>query len=176
MLDWGRVWSGLRATGHGLFYGIMGAVCIAFIVMGVIAVLDRGRPVHWGTFTEESTVCDSAPRGSCTHTGRWVSDDKTIVKNDIILDGVVEEGQSVRASYQPGGPMGDDENNIVHTPFWTDADLWFPWVAAAGSAAAVWYYHRRWRNDAADRRHMSRHARQPFAVNRANRASRRPMP
>lgn len=57
--------------------------------------------------------------------------------------------------------MGDDENNIVHTAFWTDAGLWFPWVAAVLCAAAIWHYHRRWRNDAIDRRHMSRHAKQP---------------
>lgn len=162
MLSWGRVWNGLRATGHALFYGIVGAVCIAFVVMGVIAAVGHDRPTHWGTFTEESTTCVPGPRGSCTHTGSWVSDDKTIVKDGITLDGSVEKGRSVRASYQPGGPMGDDENNIVHTAAWTGAGLWFPWVAAVLSVAAIWYQYRRWSNDATDRRRLSRHSRQPI--------------
>lgn len=139
MLSWGEVWNGLRATSHALSYAIMGAVCIAFIVMGVISVLGHDRPTYWGTFTEKSTTCDPGPRGSCTNTGRWVSDDRRIVKDGITLDGFVEKGQSVRASYQPGGLMGDDENNIVHTAFWSNAGLWFPWFAAALSAAAIWY-------------------------------------
>jgi hypothetical protein len=124
----------------------MGAVCAAFIIMGVISVLDRDLPTYWGTFTETSTTCDPGPRGSCSNTGRWVSDDGTIVKDDIALDGFVEEGQSVRAGYKPGGPMGDDENNIVHTAFWSRAGLWFPWVAAALTVSAIWYQHRHWRS------------------------------
>ena len=120
----------MRATGHALYYAFMGTVCAAFIVMGVIAVFDRDRPVFHGTFTERSTTCDSGPRGSCTSTGRWVSDDRTITKNHVELDGDVDHGGSVRATYQPGGLLGDDENNIVHTGPWSSARLWFPWAAA----------------------------------------------
>lgn len=162
MLSWGEVWNGLRATSHALSYAIMGAVCIAFIVMGVISVLGHDRPTYWGTFTEKSTTCDPGPRGSCTNTGRWVSDDRRIVKDGITLDGFVEKGQSVRASYQPGGLMGDDENNIVHTAFWSDAGLWFPWFAAALSAAAIWYQQRRWRSDDGGRRYPGRHTQEPI--------------
>lgn len=157
MRSWGRVWNGLRTTGHTLFYLVMGAVCASFIVMGVIGVVGRDRPTYWGTFTEESTICDPGPRGSCTFTGRWVSEDGSIVKDDVTLDGIVEEGQSVRASYQPGGPMGDDENNIVHTPFWSSAGLWFPWLAAVLCVVAIWYYRRQWQHDAAHRRFRARH-------------------
>lgn len=159
MLSWGRVWNGLGAISHTLFYGIMGAACMAFIGMGVISVLDHDRPILWGTFTEESTTCVTGPRGSCTHTGGWVSDDKTIVKDGVTLDGFVEKGHSVRASYQPGGLLGDDENQVVHTATWTGAGLWFPWVGAIVSGAAMWHNHRRWRSDATARRHLSRHAR-----------------
>lgn len=158
MLSWSRVWSGFRATGHAIFYMLMGGVCVAFIVMGVLSVVGRDRPTHWGTFAETSTTCDPGPRGACTNTGRWVSDDQTIVKDGITLDGFVERGQTVRASYQPGGPMGDDENNIVHTAFWSGAGLWFPWVAATLSAAAIWYQHRRWRRDAEGLQYLSRHS------------------
>jgi hypothetical protein len=158
MASWGGVWNGLRATGHALLYATMGGVCVAFIVMGVIAVAGRDRPVYWGTFTETSTACEPGPRGSCTNSGRWVSDDGTIVKDGVTLDGFVERGRSVRASYQPGGPMGDDENDIVHTGSWSKAGLWFPWVAAAVSAAAIWYQHRRWHRDAPDRQYQGRHS------------------
>ena len=141
MASWGAVWNRLRATGHALFYASMAGVCIAFIVIGVIAVAGRDRPVYWGTFTETSTTC-SGPRRACTNTGRWVSNDATIVKDRVTLDGFVERGRSVRANYQPGGPIGD-ENDIVHTASCSRAGLWLPWVASAVSAAAIWYQHRR---------------------------------
>jgi hypothetical protein len=157
MASWGAVWNRLRATGHALFYASMAGVCIALIVMGVIAVAGRDRPVYWGTFTETSTTCSDL-RGACTKSGRWVSDDGTIVKDRVTLDGFVEQGHSVRASYQPGGPMGDDENDIVRTASWSRAGLWFPWVAAAVSAAAIWYQHRRWQRDATDHQHQGRHS------------------
>jgi hypothetical protein len=136
MASWGGVWNRLRATGHALFFVSVGGACVAFMVMGVIAVAGRDRPAYWGTFTETSTSC-SGLRGACTNSGRWVSADGTIVKDGVTLDGFVERGHSVRASYQPGGPMGDEENNVVHAASWSRAGLWFPWVAAALSAAAI---------------------------------------
>lgn len=159
MLSWVRIWDGLRATGHALFYVIMASVCAGLVVIGVIELVGRDRPMHWGTFSETSTVCDPpSPRGSaCTYTGTWVSDDGSIVKTDITLDGAIEPGQSVRASYQPGGPMGDDVNNIVHTAFWSKAGLWVPWVAAASFAAITWYQHRRWRREARGHTYRGRH-------------------
>lgn len=63
----------------------------------------------------------------------------------MTLDGVPDEDGKVRASYQPGGLLGDDENNIVHTETWSQSDLWFPWVAAAATGATTWYYQRQWR-------------------------------
>jgi len=149
MASWGTVWNRLRATGHALFYASMAGVCIALIVIGLMTFADRGRPAYWGTFTETSTTC-SGLRGACTNSGRWVSDDGTIVKDRVTLDGIVERARSVRASYQPGGPMGDDDNDVVHTASWSRAGLWFPWVGAAVCAAAIWYQHRRWHRDATD--------------------------
>jgi hypothetical protein len=157
MASWGGVWNRLRAMGRALFYASIAGVCVAFIVMGVITVAGRDRPVYWGTFTETSTTC-SGLRGACTNSGRWVSDDGTIVKDGVTLDGFVERGRSARASYQTGGPMGDDENNIVHTGSWSRAGLWFPWVAAGVSAAAIWYQHRRRHRDATDRQYQGRHS------------------
>lgn len=155
-----RIWDGVRATGHALFYVIIASVCAVFVVIGVIELISRDRPMYWGTFSETSTVCDlPSLRGSaCTYTGTWVSDDGSIVKTDITLDGSVEPGQSVRASYQPGGPMGDDVNNIVHTAFWSKAGMWFPWVAAVSFATITWSQHRRWRREARGRRYRGRHS------------------
>ena len=160
MLSWVRIWDGVRATGHALFYVIMASVCAVFVVIGVIELVGRDRPTHWGTFSETSTVCDlPSPRGStCTYTGTWVSDDGSIVKTDITLDGSVDPGQSVRASYQPGGPMGDDVNNIVHTALWSKVGLWFPWAAAVSFATITWYQHRRWRRESRGRRYRGRHS------------------
>jgi len=136
----------------------MAIVCVAFVVMGVIGVVGRDRPVYWGTFTESSTTCDPGPRGACTIIGRWVSDDGTITRDPISLDGSVEPGRSVRASYQPGGPMGDDVNAIVHTAAWSCAGLWFPWVAAALCVGVIWVQRRRWRRDTEARRYWPRHS------------------
>ena len=157
MASWGAVWNRLRATGHALFYASMAGVCIAFIVIGVIGVASRDRPVYWGTFTEMSTTC-SGLRGACTNTGRWVSNDGTIVKDSVTLDGFVERGRSVRASYQPGSPIEADGSEIVHTASWSRAGLWLPWVAAAVSLAAIWYQHRRWHCEAADRQYQGLHS------------------
>ncbi len=151
------MWDGLRSTSHGLFYAIMGALVVAFFIMGVIAAVGHDRTTYWGTFTEQSTQCDPGPRGACTIMGRWVSEDQSIVKEHIQLDGNADKGESVRASYQPGGPMGDDANNIVHTPFFSGAGLWFPWVGAALCVAAIWHYRRTWQRDARSREWRGRH-------------------
>jgi hypothetical protein len=142
MTTWGRLWDGLRLLGHALFYAGMICVFVSFIVMGIIGWVERDRPVYWGTFTETSSTCDP---GGCTSAGRWLSTDGTIVKDGVTLDGVPGADGVVRASYQPGGPMGDDENNIVHTATWSTAGLWLPWAAAALNAGAISYYHRQWR-------------------------------
>ena len=155
---WGHAWTALRATGHALFFVVMVGVFVAFVVMGVIGFVGRDRPVHWGTFTETSTVCDRGSRAPCTQTGRWVSDDGSIVKDGVTLDGSVARGGTVRASYQPGGPMRDDANNVVHTGTWSSAGLWFPWVAALGTAFVTWRQHRRWHGDRRRALYPGRHA------------------
>lgn len=157
-MNGGRIWSALRRAGHATFYLTMGICFVAFIVMGATSWVGRDRPAYWGTFTEVSTTCDWGPRGSCTSTGRWVSDDRAIVKTGITLDGSVEPGKTVRASYPPGGAMGDDVNDIVHTKGWTGADLWFPWVAAVGIPVLTWLQRRRWRREGLGRAYSGRHS------------------
>lgn len=154
---WSRVWRGLQVTGHALFYVLMGLCLLAVLFVGVANLVDRDRPTYWGTFTEQSTSCDPGPRGGCTATGIWTSDDGKIIKRNILLDGSVERGQSVRASYQPGGAFGDDTNNIVHTAIWSKAGLWMPWLIVITIAALTWHRRRQWSRDAQGRRYVGRH-------------------
>ncbi|WP_418063192.1 hypothetical protein [Pimelobacter simplex] len=72
-----------------------------------------------------------------------VSEDGSIVKADIELDGTVEPGRSVRATYQPGGGRGDDAYDIVHTAPWANAGLWMPFVLAVAVAVGAWRVGRR---------------------------------
>lgn len=122
---------------------VLGLCALVLVAVGAVEVHDRNLPRFWGTFTETSTVCDSSPRRGCTVTGTWVSEDGSIEKADVELDGTVEPGRSVRAVYQPGGGRGDDVDNIVHTAAWANAGLWLPFVLAAGSAVGAWRFGRR---------------------------------
>ncbi len=131
-------------VGHALFFIVMIGVLVLWLFVGVAAVVDHDRPKYWGTFTETSVSCDPGPRGGCTSSGRWLSDDGTIVLDDVALDGVPEPHGTVRASYRPGGLLGDDENHIVHTAEWTNADLWMPWLGMALTGGATWRYYRKW--------------------------------
>jgi hypothetical protein len=154
---WTPIWRGLQVAGHALFYLVMGLCLLAVLVLGVANLADRDRPKYWGTFTEQSTSCDPGPRGGCTATGIWTSDDGRIVRRDVLLDGSVEPGRSVRASYQPGGAFGDDTNNIVHTAMWSNAGLWMPWLFLATFGAVTWRQRRKWVRDAQGRRYVGRH-------------------
>lgn len=146
-----RVAMSMRTAGRGAFYVVMGACFVSFVVLGVTSWLGKDRPIHWGTFQTTSVTCDSGPRRVCTTRGIWTSDDGQITRSDVILDGSADKAGTARASYQPGGAMGDDENNVVHTAAWTNAGLWFPWVAAACIAGTTASYARKWRGATTDR-------------------------
>lgn len=138
----------LTAIAHGLFLAFAGAVCLFLAWVGITNALNFSRPTYWGTFTETSTTCQPEPKGQCLITGHWVSDDGTIVKEGVILDGSVAPRGSIRASYHPGGPMGDDANNIVHAGIWSTAELWLPWVFVLVFGGWALLYVRRWRKEA----------------------------
>ncbi|GAA1059019.1 hypothetical protein [Agromyces bracchium] len=114
-------------------YVVIGAFAVVFLTLAVINTIDAREPVIWGTFTEE--YCQETRRG-CSSIGTWVSDDQTITKTDIRLDGWVEPGGSISAGYQPTGIISDADNHIVHAVGWMSIGPHLTWVAAM--AAVIW--------------------------------------
>lgn len=144
-MNWSKLYACARQVGRIMFVGVMSAVALGFVVIGVAEVSDQDEPRYWGNYTEGGCEAPEFGWGPCRSTGRWVSDDGSIVKDPIYLDGDVAEGGTVRASFRPNGWINDEENNIVNTPQWSNAGAWFPWLAAAGAGAiAVWYSLRWW--------------------------------
>ncbi|MFT3831746.1 MAG: hypothetical protein QM711_00270 [Micropruina sp.] len=75
-----------------------------------------------------------------------MSDDRTLTKRNIYLDGEIPAAGSVRASFRPTGGYNDEQNNVVHTEEFTGFS-WVPWIGAACSAVAslgcaVWWWTR----------------------------------
>lgn len=126
------------------------------IAIGVATWHHRGEARDYGTFTEQTTVCDPAwvRRGGCESTGTWVSDDGRTTLRDVGLDGDVERGESVRAWRQAGGASGGDD--VVHRPTRTHPELWLPWALAAFAVMSGVGARRRWRQEDARRRDPAR--------------------
>jgi hypothetical protein len=139
---WWRVSRPLATAGRVLFYLVMGVLILIGGVLGVGGILSAGEPVIWGTFTEER--CEPA-RYVCRSIGTWVSDDGTIQKHGIALDGRPGPDGTVRASYRPTGFNDDDSNNIVHVEAWTLAFVWFPWAFVAILVGVVMIQTWEWR-------------------------------
>lgn len=99
-------------------------------------------PIVWGTYSEED--CEPRAHG-CESIGRWVSDDGVIVKERLQLDGVPGPDATVRAGFQPAGPMNDNDNNVVRSGIWVNGGLWMPWVLSAVCLGYTIHYARRWR-------------------------------
>ena len=88
-----------RTIGHGIFYAIMGVVLAVMLVVAVGNTFSGVQPTYWGTFTQSG--CDYA-RFGCLPVGTWTSDDGSIVKKKVHLDGgTVGQGGTARA-----GPYG----------------------------------------------------------------------
>lgn len=128
-----------------MFYAVMTGLFIFAVAIGVASWMDRDLPTYTGTFTEQSTQCDSVFSRSraCTSTGTWVSDDGRTTLHNVTLDGSVAPHGTVRATYKPGGAM--KTNDVVHKATRTHPELWLPWVLAAVILAFIAGARRQWR-------------------------------
>lgn len=123
MKRWG---DGLRGFGRVATALILGVLAVVLVALLVVSVLDLRQPVIWGTFTQ--TDCEPRPRGGCRAIGTWVSDDGTIVRRGVALDGWPEDDGTSRAGYQPTAILGGESADIVHAPLFVGAG---PWILGA---------------------------------------------
>lgn len=91
----------LRSVGHVLGYVVGLSLAVALAALFVASVIDVAQPKVWGTFTERD--CEPQPRGTCRPIGSWVSDDGSMTKRDVYLDGWADAGGTTPASYRPEG-------------------------------------------------------------------------
>lgn len=132
------------AAGQALTVAVL---AVLFVGAGVDDLKNRAEPVYWGTFTQRGCVPENG-WDECRLVGDWESDDGTLVKRDIYLDGDPLTG-SVSASFRPIGHPNDEQNNVVHTTENSGLD-WLPWVGAAscvvvGLACGLLWWTRRGR-------------------------------
>lgn len=145
-------WATAKRKGRAVFVVVMAAVFMVCAAVGIANAKDAidGQPVIWGTYTQ--VECRTDLKG-CRSYGTWVSDDGTIVKTGIQLDGSPGSDGTVRASYKPAGLMNDEDNNIVHEEAWSTAGLWMPWLLCLLIVGMTVFYVRSWSRDSAAARH-----------------------
>lgn len=91
-------------------------LCAVSFALGIQFAIDQQGATVWGVYTEER--CESQLRNRCHSIGTWVSDDGTITRRGVTLDGFPGADGTVRAGYRPDAEIGGD---VVHTSFWIDA-------------------------------------------------------
>ncbi|WP_068398240.1 hypothetical protein [Kribbia dieselivorans] len=136
------------ASGRVTFFIITGLLFAWFAGNGVVFWVQRDAPVVWGTFTQTSSMCGTVGRAALPRrcgpgpTGRWVSDDRSVVRNGIRLGGLVEpwsavgEGSTVRAGWRPQPLSLPASEDSVATSLWIHTRVWQAW-AAAGAVVAL---------------------------------------
>lgn len=145
---WQRSSQGMaRLRGYGqvavvVFFGLIGLFCVG---VAAVAWHDNSQPVTWGRFTETSTVCDGWGRGrTCTISGDWISDDGSISRRSVQLNGDVEPGETVAAGYRASGLINDIDNNLVHSGRYIHSGPWISLLGGGFSFAAGAFYWRRY--------------------------------
>ncbi|GAA1925402.1 hypothetical protein GCM10009775_17040 [Microbacterium aoyamense] len=131
-----------RRLGQLVFYVVAALIAGAFGLLIYAFAADLGQPRIWGTFTHED--CEPRPRGGCREVGTWVSQDGSLVKEDVYLDGGSGPDGTTPASYQPSGIISDETNNIVHVPALTGAGLWLSSAFLIGWLGYVAYKALQW--------------------------------
>lgn len=142
----------LRIVGQVIFMAILTGALIVCGVLGVGGAVSAGEDVVWGTFSE--TDCTPARYG-CRSVGTWISDDGSIRKTAIHLDGRPGPDGTARAAYRPHGFNNDDENNIVHVEMLAYAWVWAPWILMVVFAGIGLFYYVKWWSPSRSRRRRS---------------------
>lgn len=131
-----------RIGGQVVFFLVMTLVLAVSLGLGVGGAMSANEEVIWGTFYQRD--CEPKPRGGCRSVGTWVSDDGSIRKTGIYLDGWLAPDGTVRAGYRPSGFNNDDENNIVHVEATAYGWIWFPWLLTVYVIGVIIYYAAKW--------------------------------
>lgn len=139
-------WSrSVRQLAAVIFVGLLSLVLLFLTVMTIV---DLREPTVWGTFVEEG--CENPPGISryprvCRPYGEWRSDDGSITRDRIYLDGWSDEDGTTRTSFQPSGINNDDDNNIVHSELMTTFAPWFVILFFGGVLAWLGMRLQMWR-------------------------------
>ncbi|MEV8271903.1 hypothetical protein [Microbacterium sp. NPDC077184] len=120
----------------------MALVLAVSLTLSVGGAMSANEEVIWGTFYER--YCEPKPRGGCRSVGTWISDDGSIRKTGIHLDGWPGDGGTVRAGYRPTGFNNDDQNNVVHVESLAHGWIWFPWIMTVYVIGVIVYYLAKW--------------------------------
>jgi hypothetical protein len=80
-----------------------------------------------------------------------VSDDGSIVKGGVYLEGKPDDDGTVRAAYQAEGLLGDDFTNTVHVQMTPNVGPWILWPTCVLTAGFTLYWARRWKREKAQR-------------------------
>jgi len=170
-----RRWGAWRRWGQIAFYVVGGLLTIALVAILIASVIDVGKPLIWGTFTQ--TDCTPQLRGACRPVGIWVSDDRTIVLHDVDLNGWTDDTGIAPAAYRPTALLGSD---MVHAPAFSAAGPWATGVFLIGWVAYMLYKAGRWgdlslprRRRLRTRRETERRRRAPDAAGSLRREYRR---
>ncbi|HEY4269236.1 MAG TPA: hypothetical protein VGM94_13695 [Galbitalea sp.] len=116
----------LKMAGNIAYCVFFGLLFIVSLLLGISSAFSATQRSYSGTFTQHS--CESGYRGRCESVGTWVSDNGSMVKKNVQLDGDVNSDGTAPATYTPKDFNNDAENNIVHTSTWAPARFWLPWA------------------------------------------------
>lgn len=144
-----------RRRGHIAFYVAGGLLTIALAAFLIVSLIDLGKPLSWGTFTQ--TDCTPQLRGGCRPTGMWISDDRAAILHDVALDGWTDDTGSARAAYRPTALLGD---GIVHVAALSTAGPWVTGVFLIGWVGYMLYRAASWGDLALPRRRRLRPGRE----------------
>ena len=132
----------VRVARQAIFAVVTAALLVVSATLAIGGTLSADESVVWGTFRQ--TDCEPKPRGGCRSVGVWMSDDRTIRKIDVYLDGSPNSDGTVRAAYRPHGFNNDNENNIVHVEMFAYGWVWAPRLLTLILFGMAAYYWRRW--------------------------------